>query len=114
MLFGPNGLPVSSQNSEAPVRTGMQFDAFQLPNGAIISSKISKDFRNKIQNNTELRERLEKAQRMTGRKLIALDMQRNNKGMNDDTRKVLEKNQSFGEKVMKKRIKNENLSKSKD
>lgn len=110
MIVDCNGRPISTNS---PIRRGINCDGYELPNGAIISTRISNDFRKSIQNNTKLREALETAQRMTGKTLIALDMQRNSKGMDDSTRNTLIKNQEFGEKVMMKRVEEENLTESK-
>lgn len=111
MILDSRGRPISTNS---PIRRGINCDGYELPNGAIISTRISNDFRQSIQNNTKLREALETAQRMTGKTLIALDMQRNSKGMDGATRETLVKNQEFGEKVMKKRVAEEkNLTESK-
>jgi hypothetical protein len=90
-----------------------QIDGFQLPDGAVVSKSASFDLHKRIQNDTTLRERLETAQRMTGRKILHLSfMERGNKNITADLFKTIEKNADFGEKVMQKRIKDENLKES--
>jgi hypothetical protein len=102
------GRPIQSKQTRDE-----QIDGFQLPNGAVVSKSASFDLHNRIRNDAGLRERLETAQRMTGRKILHLSlMERGNKNVTDDLFRTIEKNADFGEKVMRERVKNENLKES--
>jgi hypothetical protein len=106
-LFDWRGVPIKSQ------RRDEQIDGFQLPNGAIVSKSASFDLHNRIKNDPLLRERLEVAQRMTGRKILHLSLlEHGNKNVTAELSKAIEKNLDFGEKVQKERIKTENLKES--
>jgi len=102
------GRPIQSKQTREE-----QIDGFQLPDGAIVSKSASFDLHNRIKNDAGLRERLETAQRMTSRKILHLSLlDRNNKNVTDDLFRTIEKNADFGENVMRKRIKDENLKES--
>jgi L-cysteine desulfidase len=103
------GRPITSKQQ----RRDEQVEGFELPNGAIISKQISFDLHKRIQNDTALRERLETAQRMTGRSILHLAMlDHGNKQMTAGMEKAIEKNLDFGEKIQQRRIKEEKLTES--
>lgn len=107
MILGPNGIPVMSkeQRKEAARlcgRYGYRVNAFDLPEGAIQSEKMSFALHEQIKNNTQLRDRLEAAQRITGSKYLHLDMMDNSKtGLTADKKRAIETNVKFGEKIIK-------------
>jgi hypothetical protein len=110
MLVDLAGRPLVSQESRAH---GEQVDALELPNGAIVSKRFSMAFHERIKNDTVLRERLETAQRMTGRKILHLSLlDRNNKNVTAEVESAIEKNLDFGEKIQRDRIKTEKLPES--
>jgi hypothetical protein len=81
-------------------RRGNKMDAYSVPNGAMVSVEASKGFSKEIRDNSVLREKLEKAQRMTGKTLLHMAMLRKN----DADDKDLLKNTEFAENIMKKRL----------
>jgi hypothetical protein len=102
------GRPITSKQTREE-----QIDGFQLPDGAVVSKTASFALHNRIRNDAGLRERLETAQRMTGRKILHLSLiDRNNKNITDNLFRTIEKNAEFGENVMRKRVKEENLKES--
>jgi hypothetical protein len=109
MLYAPNG---------QPIRKSMQVDAYDLPDGAIVSKAMSIVIHNKIANDTLLRERLEQAQRERNarfpkRKGNILHLAMLKRGeMSTRTQEALVKNAEFGEKVARKRMSAENLKQS--
>jgi hypothetical protein len=125
MLYAPNGQIISGE--AAGVRHGHQVDGYAMPNGCIVSAKFTRDFHNRIKNDSRLRERIESAQKlshakrvqkwiaggMVGKKptmqeTIHLAMLRNNNPeMTNEVRTAIEKNVEHGEKVMRKRIHDE-------
>lgn len=111
MILGANGQPVSSQDSLGGGRKGNQVDVFSLPDGAIVSKERSFALHNKIKNNSVLRERIEAAQRQTGAKVLHLSMMQRGE-MAPDTQRALIKHTEHGEKIMQKRIVDENLQRS--
>lgn len=120
-LYAPNGQVLSGE--AAGVRHGLQVDAYSLPNGAIISKRLSMDIHNKIKNNARLRENIETAQKMvlakkiqawimggmigkkpTMQETIHLAMlRRENKEMTNEVRDNIDRNMSFGENIQNKR-----------
>ena len=106
-LIGLDGRPLNS------ARHGEQVDGYTLPDGAIVCKKASLDLHDRIKNNAKLREDLESAQRMTGRKIRHLSLlDKNNKNVNGDVETAIEKNLDFGEKIQRDRVKKEKLNKS--
>lgn len=89
----------------------MQLNASDLPDGAVIDMDRSKVLHEKIRNNTKLRERIETAQRMTGNKALHLLMLAPGQ-MPESVKRALVKNQVWGQKYIKKRIKEENFKNS--
>jgi hypothetical protein len=88
------------------MRKGMQVEAFQLPKGAIISAEKSREFHNRLMNDSVLRERLETADRMTGTKSLCLAILERGE-MSESTKRNLQKNLEFGEKIIRQRVESE-------
>lgn len=74
MLYDPHGRPISTAKPNTDVRTGAEFDLKALPSCAVSTRRRSFALHEQIVNNSVLRERLETAQRMTGHKLMHLDI----------------------------------------
>jgi hypothetical protein len=111
MILDSHGNPTSSEWVNG--RKGDQVEGFQLPDGAIVSKKISMDIHKRIQNDSTLRERLEIAQRMTGRKILHLSLlDHSNKNVNASVNKAIEKNLDVGEEIQRHRANTENLTQS--
>jgi hypothetical protein len=110
MLYDAHNRPIERTGMH-----GMQADAFQQPAGAIVSVEITRALQNKIRNDTKFRERIELAQKIVHKKfkkkgkllhLAMLKREDMERGVEDS----LIKNQAFGEKVLRERAKNENLT----
>jgi hypothetical protein len=107
MILDSRGRPTSS------ARRGEQIEGFQLPDGAIVSKRISMDLHNRIANDSALRERLEVAQRMTKRKILHLSLlDRTNKSATANVDEAIIKNLSAGEELQRHRTQTEKLTKS--
>lgn len=100
--------------SGRPIRSHGRIDGFQLPDGAIVSARITLDIHNRIKNNSVLREKLEQAQRFTGRKLIHLDLLRAGErgGIDKDKADYMIRDQAIAEDIMHERIDKEDLATS--
>jgi len=100
MLYAPNGRPIRKVSAPfGGMRRGMQVDAIALANtGAKVSPEFSRQFQNKLRNNAELRERIERADKMTGTKTLHLAMIERGE-MSNKTEDTLMVNQKFGEKI---------------
>jgi hypothetical protein len=111
MLYDAQGREISSK------RHGMQADAYDIPNGAIVSEEITLAMQNKMRNDAKFRERIELAQKIRHQKfkkpgkLLHLALMQNGE-MNAATEAALLANQKFGEKIMRERTKNEKLTES--
>ncbi len=113
MLYDYRGQPVTSESLNSPGRRGERVEAYSLPDGAVVSAAASRALLNKIKNDTLLRERLETAARMTGRRTLALELCRNgNKELTPAVEQALEKNMQFGESIHNQRIRAEKLAES--
>lgn len=111
MILDSHGRPTSSEWVNG--RRGDQVEGFQLPDGAIVSKRISMDLHNRIANDSNLREKLEVAQRMTGRKILHLSlMDRTNKNSTAQINEAIKKNLDVGEDLQRLRAKTEKLTKS--
>lgn len=111
MLFDHRGNRIEeSQKVKSPDingRRGMGFDAYSLPKCAIIDPRRSKGFQNRLRNDAKLRERIEKADKMTGTKTLHLEMlnRNNNRGdLTPEVERALIINQEFGQRVKKMRL----------
>jgi hypothetical protein len=107
MLLDAKGRPTSSG-----ARRGMQLDAFQQH--GLTSINITLAMQNKLRNDTKFRERVELAQKIrkekyhkTGEVLHLALLKRG--GMESKTERALIDNQKFGEKIIRKRIKDNDL-----
>lgn len=100
MILAPNGLPAETQGRE-----GLTTDLFAVPQGSIIDFQKSKDLLNRVKNNATLRENIEKMGKMTGKKALILDAARGIRKADDKAMN----HQEFGDKIMKRRIKEENI-----
>jgi hypothetical protein len=107
-LIGLDGRPLSD------ARRGEQVDGYSLPDGAVVCKAASLALHQRIKDNVGgLRERLEAAQRMTGRKILHLSLlDHNNKNVNSGVDSAIEKNLDFGEKIQRSRVKSEKLKHS--
>jgi hypothetical protein len=107
-LIGLDGHPLNS------ARRDEQVDGYSLPDGAVVCKSASLALHQRIKDNVGgLRERLEAAQRMTGRKILHLSLlDHNNKNVNAGVDSAIEKNLDFGEKIQRTRVKSEKLNKS--
>lgn len=103
MLYAPNGLLI--RKVQAPfggMRRGMQVDGVQLAaTGAKVSPELSKALHCKIRDNVDLREKIERADKLTGTKTLHLEML-DRGDVDKDTEKKLMDNQKFGEKITEK------------
>lgn len=128
MILNAQGQPVSSSS----VRNGNQVDAFQLPDGTIISAKAAKIMIEKARNDTVFRERLERADKeqyefrlrrwwqngcpghapRKEENWILAFLRRDNNEFTAEIQDKLIKNQEFGEKIMRQRTQNEGLKES--
>jgi hypothetical protein len=102
MLYNAQGEPIKSNPSVGKI------DAFQLPDGAFVSKKISMEFHNRLRNDAALRERIEQADRQTGTESWHLALLRHDTGRpNDEAHAIMERNLEFGEKIQQRRVKEE-------
>ncbi len=100
------GRPISSESERNEYRRGEQVAAFELPDGAIVSKGASMALHHKIRDDAQLRERLETAARMTGRRSLHLALcDRDNKHRTAAVEAAVEKNLEFGEAIQRERIK---------
>jgi hypothetical protein len=99
MLYDPNGRPISTAKPNDDIRTGAEMDLNALPKCAVSTRRRSFDLHQQIVNNSVLRERLETAQRMTGHKLMHLDII---KMTHPQTEKRIVRHVDFTEKVLNK------------
>ena len=106
MILDARGNPIKIERPNTTARRGAQIDAFQLPKGAIIDARRSREFHNRIRNDARLRERLETADKMTGTKSLCLQMLKPGE-MTPMTKIALQNNLEFGEKVMRRRAQEE-------
>lgn len=98
------GRPISSANERNEMRRGEQVEAFSLPDGAVISKTASLALHNRIANDTRLRERLEVAARMTGRRSLHLALlDRSNKNVTRSVEEAIVRNLDHGEKIQNQR-----------
>ena len=71
MILNQYGRPVtSSHRGWQNGRHGEQMDGFQMANGAVVSERASMDLHRRIENDSVLRERIETAQKMTGKETL--------------------------------------------
>ena len=113
MILDAQGRPIRKVAApNTTERKGMQFDAYSLPDGAIVDLDKSKEFQNRLRNDVALRERIEVADRMVGTKTLHLAVLQRGE-MSSNVEKALISNQKFAQKIMEKRTKEENLKRSK-
>lgn len=102
MLYDANGniltikKPVNEQRA-------MQHDAYNMPNGMLVSVKHFLKFAKTIEDNEAVRTKLEIVEKITGCRIMALAYNRANEF---DKRKIL-RNLEFGEKINRHRAKTE-------
>lgn len=86
---------------QSPQRNGMRVDLMELHPRARACMEASRKLQAMIRDDSQLRERIETADRMTGTKTIHLDILRGSgDGMDNKTVDALIKNQEFAEKVL--------------
>jgi hypothetical protein len=120
-IYGTDGSILTGE--AAGIRRGAKIDGYALPNGCIISAKLSRDLHNRIKNDSRLRERIEGAQKlvharrvqrwiaggMVGKKPLMMEtiqmamLRHDNKEMNTDVRNAIDKNMAFGEKIQQQK-----------
>lgn len=111
MILDAHGRPTSSEWVNG--RRGDQVDGFQLPDGAIVSKRISMDLHERIKNDSKLRERIEVAQRMTKSKILHLSLLDNtNKHATGSVDDAIKANLDVGEELQRHRTNTEKLTKS--
>jgi hypothetical protein len=114
MILNQYGRPVSGSRDWRHGRRGDQVDGFQMSNGAVVSEKASLSLHDRIASDSNLRDRIESAQKMTGKETLHMALIRHgdrNKKTNID--EIIKTNVRAGEKVVRARAENENLTESK-
>ena len=95
-------------------RHGEQMDGFQMANGAVVSERASMDLHRRIENDSVLRERIETAQKMTGKETLHMALIRHgNKNKQTNIDEIIKTNVRAGEKVLHVRAESEKLTESK-
>jgi hypothetical protein len=94
------------------IRRGETLDIHSLPNGAMVSSKLTEVLRKRILNDPDFRQNLLNAEKRTGKKFHDMNVLRHNMPAAVDD--VMRSNEAKAEKIMNERIdgKDETLNKS--
>jgi hypothetical protein len=93
MILDASGRPITIVKKKEKINNA--FDAFALPDGVAISAYDFCAMQSRIQNDIKFRERLEAAEKQSGKNLLALSF---NRASSDDKAKVI-MNMAKGEAI---------------